>query len=71
MIIFLTCKEPPAPVKTLDDLFRKTETKPPLYYLPLSDEEVAKKKAAPATTAPSTESMENDEKTDITNGDAK
>lgn len=33
--------EPPS----LDDLFRKTEAKPHLYYLPLSDEQVAAKKA--------------------------
>lgn len=29
---------------TLDDLFRKTEAKPHLYYLPLTDEQVAAKK---------------------------
>jgi len=29
--------------KTLDALFRKTNTKPALYYLPLSEEEVARK----------------------------
>lgn len=28
------------PVKTLDELFRKTTTKPALYWLPLTDEEV-------------------------------
>lgn len=32
------------PVKTLDNLFKKTETKPHIYYLPLSEEEVQKKK---------------------------
>ncbi|KAF6256043.1 hypothetical protein COO60DRAFT_1531565 [Scenedesmus sp. NREL 46B-D3] len=31
-------------VLTLDDLFRKTTTKPQLYYLPLTDEQVAVKK---------------------------
>jgi hypothetical protein len=28
---------------TLDDLFRKTKAKPPIYYVPLTDEEVAQK----------------------------
>jgi hypothetical protein len=28
------------PIKTLDSLFKKTLTKPHLYYLPLSEEEV-------------------------------
>jgi apoptotic chromatin condensation inducer in the nucleus len=32
------------PVKTLDSLFKKTETKPHLYYLPLSEEEVQEKR---------------------------
>jgi hypothetical protein len=31
------------PVKTLDSLFRKTETKPHIYYLPLSEQEVQEK----------------------------
>jgi len=31
------------PLKTLDQLFRKTVTKPQLYYLPLSKEEVREK----------------------------
>lgn len=31
-------------VKTLDDLFRKTNAKPRIYYLPLTDEQVAEKK---------------------------
>jgi apoptotic chromatin condensation inducer in the nucleus len=35
--------EPEQPL-TLDDLFRKTTTKPQLYYLPLSDVQVAAKK---------------------------
>jgi apoptotic chromatin condensation inducer in the nucleus len=34
----------PEPPLTLDDLFRKTEAKPQLYYLPLTDEQVAAKK---------------------------
>ena len=32
------------PVKTLDSLFRKTETKPHIYYLPLSEVEVQEKR---------------------------
>ncbi len=32
------------PVKTLDSLFRKTETKPHIYYLPLSEVEIQGKK---------------------------
>ncbi len=32
------------PVKTLDSLFRKTSTKPHIYYLPLTEQEVAEKK---------------------------
>jgi len=32
------------PVKTLDTLFRKTETKPHIYYLPLSEQEVQEKR---------------------------
>lgn len=32
------------PIVTLDDLFRKTKTTPRIYYLPLSDEQVAAKK---------------------------
>ncbi len=30
-------------VKTLDDLFKKTQAKPPIYYLPHSDEELARR----------------------------
>lgn len=37
-------KEPP----TLDELFRKTEAKPMLYWLPLTEEQIAAKKAAKA-----------------------
>ncbi|XP_060198816.1 uncharacterized protein LOC132627471 [Lycium barbarum] len=33
------------PIVTLDDLFRKTKATPRIYYLPLTDEEVAKKLA--------------------------
>ena len=29
------------PIKTLDSLFKKTLTKPHIYYLPLTDEEVS------------------------------
>ncbi len=32
------------PIKTLDSLFKKTTTKPHIYYLPLSEEEVEEKK---------------------------
>lgn len=32
------------PVKLLDDLFRKTKALPPLYWLPLTDEEVSDSK---------------------------
>ena len=32
-----------APIVTLDDLFRKTKTTPRVYYLPLSEEQVAAK----------------------------
>lgn len=32
------------PVKTLDNLFKKTQTKPHIYYLPLTEEEVQEKK---------------------------
>ncbi|GMI67892.1 hypothetical protein HRI_000458500 [Hibiscus trionum] len=34
------------PIVTLDDLFRKTKATPRIYYLPLSDEQVAAKRAA-------------------------
>jgi hypothetical protein len=34
-------EQPEEPIKTLDNLFKKTETKPHLYYLPLTDEEVS------------------------------
>ena len=33
------------PIVTLDDLFRKTKTAPRIYYLPLSEEQVAAKLA--------------------------
>lgn len=32
------------PVKTLDNLFKKTKTKPHVYYLPLTEEEVQEKR---------------------------
>ncbi|CAN6542291.1 unnamed protein product [Malus baccata var. baccata] len=34
------------PIVTLDDLFRKTKSTPRIYYLPLSDEQVAEKLSA-------------------------
>ncbi|CAM6127284.1 unnamed protein product [Calypogeia fissa] len=34
-------KEPEPPIPTLDDLFKKTRTKPQIYFLPLTDEQVA------------------------------
>ncbi|GJN31646.1 hypothetical protein PR202_gn00059 [Eleusine coracana subsp. coracana] len=40
-----TPKKPEPPVVTLDDLFRKTQASPRIYYLPLSEEEVAAKLA--------------------------
>jgi len=40
-----TPKKPEPPVVTLDDLFRKTQSSPRIYYLPLSEEEVAAKLA--------------------------
>ncbi|EEC75374.1 hypothetical protein OsI_11837 [Oryza sativa Indica Group] len=39
-------KQPEPPVVTLDDLFRKTHSSPRIYYLPLSEEEVAAKLAS-------------------------
>eukprot|EP00250_Pteridium_aquilinum_P021585 c25166_g1_i1 orf=1070-3928(+) len=39
-------KDPEPPIPTLDDLFRKTKAKPHIYYLPLTDEQVAEKLAA-------------------------
>ncbi|KAF0911847.1 hypothetical protein E2562_012332 [Oryza meyeriana var. granulata] len=41
-----TPKQPEPPVVTLDDLFRKTQSSPRIYYLPLSEEEVAAKLAS-------------------------
>ncbi|KAG9451636.1 hypothetical protein H6P81_011601 [Aristolochia fimbriata] len=38
-------KKPEQPISTLDDLFRKTKATPRIYYLPLSEEEVAAKRA--------------------------
>ncbi|CAN4116328.1 unnamed protein product [Withania somnifera] len=38
------------PIVTLDDLFRKTKATPRIYYLPLTDEEVAKKLAIGGNT---------------------
>ncbi|KAF0906837.1 hypothetical protein E2562_013233 [Oryza meyeriana var. granulata] len=39
-------KNPEPPVVTLDDLFRKTEASPRIYYMPLSEEVVSAKLAA-------------------------
>ncbi|KAL9245721.1 hypothetical protein vseg_019340 [Gypsophila vaccaria] len=36
-----------APIVTLDDLFRKTKATPRIYYLPLSDEQVAARRKNP------------------------
>lgn len=44
-------KEPEPPILTLDDLFRKTKTTPRIYYLPLSEEQVAAKRADHARRA--------------------
>lgn len=41
-----TPNKPEPPVVTLDDLFKKTQSSPRIYYLPLSEEEVAAKLAA-------------------------
>jgi hypothetical protein len=38
ILIVVKTNEPPA--KGLDDYFRKTKTKPAIYWLPLTDEEV-------------------------------
>lgn len=38
--------EPEAPIATLDDLFRKTTAKPALYWLPVSEEEVQRRREA-------------------------
>uniref|UniRef100_M1CMR5 SAP domain containing protein n=2 Tax=Solanum TaxID=4107 RepID=M1CMR5_SOLTU len=40
------------PIVTLDDLFRKTKATPRIYYLPLTDEEVAKKLAIRGNAKP-------------------
>ncbi|CAA2957982.1 apoptotic chromatin condensation inducer in the nucleus [Olea europaea subsp. europaea] len=39
------------PIVTLDDLFRKTKSTPRIYYLPLSDEQVAEKLKAQGKNA--------------------
>ncbi|XP_021833832.1 apoptotic chromatin condensation inducer in the nucleus [Prunus avium] len=39
------------PIVTLDDLFRKTKSTPRIYYLPLSEEQVAEKLAAQGKNA--------------------
>ena len=42
----LIAEEQEAPIVTLDDLFKKTKAIPRIYYLPLSDDQVAAKLAA-------------------------
>ncbi|CAN6827896.1 unnamed protein product [Brassica oleracea] len=42
----LVAEEQEAPIVTLDDLFKKTKAIPRIYYLPLSDDQVAAKLAA-------------------------
>lgn len=42
MVVFAEVERTP----TLDDLFRKTRSKPHIYYLPLTAQEVADKVAA-------------------------
>lgn len=37
-------RQPPKPALSLEDLFFKTQAKPPIYYLPLTDEQVAERK---------------------------
>ena len=44
-------EEEPEP-KVLEELFRKTETKPWLYWLPLTEEQVAEKAARDAAQLP-------------------
>lgn len=39
--ITITASTPVAKERSLDELFRKTETLPHLYYLPVSDEEAS------------------------------
>lgn len=39
------------PIVTLDDLFRKTKSTPRIYYLPLSEEQVAEKLSAQGKNA--------------------
>ncbi|KAF9611530.1 hypothetical protein IFM89_032930 [Coptis chinensis] len=44
-------KKPDPPIVTLDDLFRKTRATPRIYYLPLSEEQVAAKLATQTKNA--------------------
>jgi len=44
--------EDPAELKTLEDLFQKTTTKPWLYWLPLTEEQVAEKAKRDAAALP-------------------
>ena len=43
--IYLAAAAEAAPALTLDDLFRKTSTKPVLYFLPLSEEAAVARQA--------------------------
>ncbi|XP_066913620.1 apoptotic chromatin condensation inducer in the nucleus-like [Clytia hemisphaerica] len=47
-------KREKSPVKLLDDLFRKTKAQPSIYWLPLTDEEIKKKKERDAANAKGT-----------------
>ncbi|KAH3731631.1 Apoptotic chromatin condensation inducer in the nucleus [Pelomyxa schiedti] len=47
-------EEPPPPAVTLDTLFKKTRSRPVIYYLPLTDTQVAEKKKTASTTASKT-----------------
>lgn len=50
-----TVKKPardPVPELGLDDLFRKTSTEPPLYWLPSSEAAEKPQDAAPSSAAP-------------------
>ena len=49
LVIASQVDEPPPP--TLDDLFQKTNTKPSLYWLPLTEDQAAKRKAEKAAAA--------------------
>lgn len=50
--IYLQEVEDPAEPKTLEDLFRKTTTKPWLFWLPLTEEQIAEKAKRDAAALP-------------------